>query len=133
MMPTYEQLLAAAKSNPDAADFAALRLAFADSPDYSPYDRPVEGTASRKELSQALRDKDISRALELIVQQLDSMYLDAELHLLAASLYTERDQPDEATYHKKWFESLIKSLHVARTDEISILQRFEPRGGKTRC
>jgi hypothetical protein len=109
-MARYDQLLAEAKRDPETADFTALRMALTESPAYNPYGNPGGGVESRKALGQALQDRDIPKALELIGQKLDSMYLDAEMHLLAASLHKELHQPDEAAYHDLWFNGLMKSL-----------------------
>jgi len=109
-MATYKELLADARLNPDNADFTALRIAYAKSPLYNPYRGPAANLDDRKSLNQALTDKDLPAALELVDRILEGAYLNAEMHALAASLHKDLYHSAEHAYHDAWFNGLMKSL-----------------------
>jgi len=80
----YHQLLAQAKADPKAADFTALRLAFARTDLYDPY-RFIQGTRDmEKFLQDSLKAQDWERTLRYLNTLLELNYVRINLHLTAA-------------------------------------------------
>jgi hypothetical protein len=104
---TYEDLLAIAKSNPEAVDFRELRLAYARSPQYHPYsterwpDRP---------LRELLDEKDTEMAIKAINRRLATYYLDIHAHLAAAYVYRRVGDEARSAHHRKCAKGLLDSI-----------------------
>src|SRR5262249_57195281 len=80
----YQTMLAAAKANPAATDWQALRSAYADRPSFSPYG---EDGADRKTMRAARATHDWPGLLDAASKVIDVKYIDGEAHLAAAVAY----------------------------------------------
>jgi hypothetical protein len=105
--PTYEALLERLKKGDPKVDFAALRLAYAQTPAYSPYnpDRDNRGAMLR-----ALENKNYKEALERAERELKKNYVDVTAHVVAYKAFTGLNDPERAGFHRRVFDGLIKSI-----------------------
>lgn len=103
----YADLLALARQNPDTADFRALRLAYADSPEYNPY--PARHPAEAA-ITATLRENDWMSALPAVLDFLEAHYLDIAAHFTAVRIYNQLNQPDQETYHRTFARRLLNSI-----------------------
>lgn len=112
MKETYEDLLKAAKANPEGADFTKLRMAYVASPLYNPY-RPEE-RSGLAEVAQGLQGKDDEDALKAARAQVESLleanYLNGEHHLFAAFLCHRLGDKDRERFHQTFMTGLLKSI-----------------------
>jgi len=104
---SYAKLLAAAMADPEAADFAELRLAYAARPDFDPYHLALE---SRQAIEKALGEEPSPAAIEVLDQALAANYVDAEAHMAAALLHEQAGDRAKSDYHKKFARGLILSI-----------------------
>jgi tetratricopeptide (TPR) repeat protein len=102
----YQAMLAAAKANPDAADWQALRFAYADRLSSSPY----PDHKSRKAIQAALKAGDWQEALAAANKALDANYVDGDAHMAAMLAYTKLGQPDEAKREQAIAVAIVKSI-----------------------
>ena len=105
--PTYAELLETARSLGENADFTALRLAYAASDRYDPYDSRCPKCT---EFDEALDFSDPKRALELGVALEDSRFLDAYHHKRLGDLYSLEGNGPKAGYHAGVARALAKSV-----------------------
>jgi hypothetical protein len=106
----YDELSAAARANPTAADFHTLRMAYARSDAYAPYVRERAIRISVEAMSQALRAGDLDGALQAAEDLLASSYLDIEAHMVADYVHTLRGSTTQAAYHRAFAQGLIGAL-----------------------
>jgi hypothetical protein len=104
---TYDDLLTAAQHNPAAADFLALRTAYADSDYYAPYSHNQDHLNA---LNAALPAGDFSGAIDAVRGLLDYNYLDIEAHIAADYVYTQAGEPDKSHYHRTFAKGLIDAI-----------------------
>jgi hypothetical protein len=105
--PSYESLLELVKKGDPAADFKALRLAYADNP---PKDAGgTDPDASRSMLS-AMREKDYAKAIEFAEKIRKSKFVNINAHLVASSAYKEKGNGEKEKFHRYVAEGLIKSI-----------------------
>ena len=104
---TYYDLLAAAQHQPDDADYHALRMAYARSGDYAPYEHDQEHLEA---LRGALHADDLQAALAAIQGLLDHNYLDIEAHMSADFVHTRLDSPARSAYHRAFAKGLIDAI-----------------------
>jgi hypothetical protein len=105
---TYEELLAAAQQNPAEADFHSLRMSFARSPLYNPYDRDSQ---SLNTLREAMVARDYDTALGALHKLLDGCYVHIEAHITADYIYTVLGDPAKASYHRAFARGLLDSIY----------------------
>ena len=105
--PTYEALLERVKKNDQSVDFKELRLAYTDTPDYSPYGGDA---AARKNMFEALKAKEYDKSLANATAILKSNYLDIMGHFGSFVAQRELGHADLAAYHKSVFEGLLNSI-----------------------
>jgi len=138
---TYENLLAAAKRDPDAADFTALRLAAARSSGPGP-DALDRGELAS--LERAVEEEGWLAAIGSIDRLLAASYLDIETHATAVIVYERAGDKERADRHGRFMKGLLESIvdsgegHSFETafavtcvrEEYAILSAlgFEPRG-----
>jgi hypothetical protein len=106
----YQAMLAAAKADPAAVDWQALRFAFADRPSYSPYGDLVSRAAMRK----AGGASDWEGLLAAANKLLAANYVDGEAHLSAAAAYAKLGKPDEAARERDIATAIFKSIMRGR-------------------
>lgn len=104
---TFSDLLAAAQHDPAAADYLALRMAYAASEDYAPYSHDQEHLDL---LRAALPAGDLSGAVDAIRGLLDYNYLDIEAHMAADYVYTQAQEPEKSSYHRTFAKGLIDAI-----------------------
>jgi len=103
----YAELLRAAKRDPASADYTALRLAYARSPDYNPL---LGGEAAHGEVLRAMNASDWAAALSRAQGLLDQYWLDGTLHVLASRAARETGDAPLAAMHASVSEGLARSL-----------------------
>lgn len=104
---SYEELLAKVKKQDASADFTALRLAYTETKDYSPY---AGDRAARKNMFAAIQAKEFAKALELSDALLKTNYVDANAHFGAFVAHRELGHPEQSAYHKWVVQGLMKSI-----------------------
>ncbi len=112
MKGTYEELLEAAKADPEEADFTRLRMAYADSPQYNPYRRADQmGAAKIAQALQGEHDADDAKAARAEIERLlEADYLNADHHLFAAYVCHQLGDEDGERFHQTFMMGLLKSV-----------------------
>jgi hypothetical protein len=104
---TYHDLLAAAKADPNGADFHTLRMAYTRSDTYNPYAQDAENVGK---LQAALQSRQMDTALEALTSLLERNYLDIEAHMAADYIHTMLEQHPQAAYHRAWATGLLRAI-----------------------
>jgi hypothetical protein len=104
---TYEALLEKVKKNDPSVDFKELRLGYTDTREYSPY---VGDSMARKNMFEALKQKDYDKTLANATTMLGSNYLDIMGHFGAFVAHRELGHADLSVYHRWVFEGLLNSI-----------------------
>lgn len=105
--PTYESLLEKVKKSDPAADFTALRLAYADDP---PKDSKRADSDTSKAMFSANRSRKYDQAIESAEKVLKGKFVDINAHLILATAYKEKKAPEKEKFHRYVAEGLIKSI-----------------------
>lgn len=108
----YATLLAAAQADPVNADFHALRMAYARSEGYAPYNHHPDEVLA---LNAALRDGELDQARAAVDALLAFNYLDIEAHMAADYLCTQREDHAGAAYHRAWARGLLAAILATGT------------------
>jgi hypothetical protein len=87
----YQALLAQAKANPGAADWQALRFAYAARPSFQVFAQ----SAAKRSMFQAAEKGDCGAALPAAEAVIAERYIDADAHMVAA--FCEENDGDPAT------------------------------------
>lgn len=104
---TFATLLDRAKRGDATLDFQALRMAYTDTPEYSPYGSDRD---SRQKMFAALSANEYPNALEFAQTILAKNFLDLNGHFGAFISHRELGHTDDAARHKFLFEGLIHSI-----------------------
>jgi hypothetical protein len=104
----YADLLEKVKSQDPKADFAALRMAYTETPAYNPYD--FEQRDNQQAMRAAMKKKEYEKAVEYVEKVLAKNYLDIEAHYIAARALTELKKEDRAKYHRWVANGLVESI-----------------------
>lgn len=102
----YQAMLAAAKADPAATDWQALRFAYADQPSFSPYGEHGD----RKALGAARAAGDWQALLAAANSVLDVNYVDGEAHLAAAIALSQLGKANEAERERTIAVAIFKSM-----------------------
>jgi hypothetical protein len=105
--PTYAALLERATQSDATVDFKELRMAFTETPDYSPYGGDRE---ARRNMFAALNAKEYEQALEPAGKILAKNYVDLNAHFVSYVANRELGRTERATFHKFMFDGLMKSI-----------------------
>jgi hypothetical protein len=105
--PSYESLLELVKKGDPAADFKALRLAYADNP---PKDAGGTDPDVSRSMFSAMREKNYAKAIESAEKIMKSEFVDINAHLVASSAYKEKGNGEKEKFHRYVAEGLIKSI-----------------------
>ena len=105
--PTYESLLEKVKKSDPAADFTALRLAYADNP---PKDSEDTDSDTNKAMFSALRSKKYDQAAEHAQKILKGNFVDINAHYVLSVAYREKKDLEKEKFHRYVAEGLIKSI-----------------------
>lgn len=103
----YETLLEKVKKQDPAVDFTALRLAYTETEQYSPYGGDKE---SRKAMFAALNAKQYETALAASEKLLAANYVDMNAHFGAYVSNRELGHTEKSEFHKYVFQHLLKSV-----------------------
>lgn len=103
----YATLLERAKKGDATLDFQALRLAYTDTSEYSPYGSDRD---SRQKMFAALSASEYANALEFAKKILAQNFLDLNGHFGAFVAHRELGHADDAAHHRFLFEGLIHSI-----------------------
>jgi hypothetical protein len=102
----YQTMLEAARSDPAATDWQALRFAYADRPSFS----PVAANDGRKAMREARGARDWQALLAAANKVLDVAYVDGEAHMEAALAYDKLGKPDDAKREQMIAVGVFKSM-----------------------
>ena len=104
---SYESLLERVKKGDPAADFTALRLAYADNP---PKDAGGTDPDASQSMFSAMREKKYGKAIEYAEKILKGKFVDINAHLVASVAYKEKGDPEKEKFHRYVADGLIKSI-----------------------
>jgi hypothetical protein len=104
---SYEELVARLQSGDTAIDFQALRFAYAETPDFDPYARPV---VDRRDLIRAINSGRLGDALGLANTILAKNYTDMDAHYASFLVYDQRGDTARAEFHRAVVQGLMKSF-----------------------
>lgn len=102
----YRTMLAAAKANPEGADWQALRFAYADRPSFS----MLATDDGRRAIHAAYAAHDWQGVLTAAAKVLDIDYVDGEAHLASSIAYGELGKADDAAREQKIAVAIFKSM-----------------------
>jgi hypothetical protein len=102
----YQAMLAAAKSDPAATDWQALRFAYAERPSFSLF----AANDGLKAIHQALAAGDWQGLLDAANKMFDIDYVDGEAHLAAAAAYVRLGKSDDARREHAIAMGIFKSM-----------------------
>jgi hypothetical protein len=105
--PSYESLLERVRKSDPAADFTALRLAYADAP---PKDAGETDPDASRSMYSAMREKNYGKAIEYAEKIMKGKFVDINAHLVASAAYKEKGNAEKEKFHRYVFEGLIKSI-----------------------
>ncbi len=100
----YKQLVERAKKNDSTLDYMELIAAYWDI--YS----ALPKAPNRDEMTQAFKDKNYRRAVELAEVVLDTEFQNRGLHTAMANAYKELGETAKAEQHRAWAEKLFDAL-----------------------
>jgi len=103
----YLFLVGRIKSGDKTVDFRQMRLAYADSPDYS--QRP-DTTEKKKSMMEALRAKDFDGAVKNAEAVLGGDYVDMDAHFAEYIAFRELKDQEKADFHQFVLKGLLKSI-----------------------
>jgi hypothetical protein len=105
--PKYEELLAKLKGGDTKIDYKALRLAYAQTKDASPYG---SGGDVRVAMNKALTAKNYKDAIKSADAILKDDYVNPYAHLAEAIAYSELKDNEKYEFHKAVYLGLINSI-----------------------
>lgn len=105
--PSYATLLERAKKSDATVDFKELRLAYTETPEYSPYGSDRE---ARRNMFASLNAKEFEQALEPAGKILAKNFVDLNAHFVSYVANRELGRSEKATFHKFMFDGLMKSI-----------------------
>jgi hypothetical protein len=104
---SYEALLEKVKKQDPTVDFKALRFAYTETKQYSPYGGDSE---NRKAMFEALKAEEYDKALASSEKLLASNDLDINAHFVAFAANRHLGRSEKVDYHKYVFQNLLKSI-----------------------
>ena len=105
--PTYESMVERTKAGDKTVDFRSLRLAYADSPNYS--NRP-DVSKQKRSMSAALKNRDFDKAIENADAVLASNFVDIDAHFVEYIAHRELKHEEASEFHKAIAQGLLKSI-----------------------
>ena len=104
---SYRSLVERIKSGDKTVDFRQMRLAYADSPDYS---QGPDTTEKKKSMMEALRAKDFDGAVKNAEAVLAGDNVDMDAHYVDYVAYRELKDQEKADFHQFVLKGLLKSI-----------------------
>jgi hypothetical protein len=105
--PTYGALLERARKSDATVDFRELRLAYTETPDYSPYGGDRD---TRQKMFAALNAKEFDQAVASAEKILAKNFVEINAHFVAYVANREAGHAEKATFHKFMFDGLVQSI-----------------------
>jgi hypothetical protein len=105
--PKYAALLDRVKKSDATVDFKELRLAYTETPDYSPYGGDRD---TRQKMFAALNAREFDQAVESAEKILAKNFVEINAHFVAYVARRELGQAEKSTFHKFMFDGLVKSI-----------------------
>ena len=105
--PSYAALLERARKSDATVDFKEMRMAFTETPDYSPYGGDRE---TRKQMFAALNAKQFDQAVESAGKILAKNFVETNAHFVSYVAHRELGHAEKSTFHKFMFDGLVKSI-----------------------
>ena len=115
----YKELLEKAKKG-EAVDFREMRLAFFETPEYS----PLTGMFDYRALNGALGQGDYPGAIKAAEAVLERNFVDLNAHMVAYIAHRETKNEEKAKYHRTIADGLLESIK-ATGDGKSVATAFE--------
>lgn len=109
---SYDSLLARLHAGDLTVDYLSLRLAYAASPHYEPYDF---GTDSKTAMRAAFASNDCENALPVADSILSRKYVDIEAHIVVAECMKRRGETEKARRHSTIAHGLLESIRTYAT------------------
>lgn len=103
----YADMLEAAKLNPETVDFKELRISYAKSVEYNPYNLYID---TYKSIANTIHEKDLAIAIKEIDRLLETCYLDIDAHAISSSIYKRMGDEAKSTYHLKFVKGILNSI-----------------------
>ena len=118
----YQDLLAKLKGGDTSIDFTKLRMAFAETPEYS-----YSGADRDKlnSMSKLLQEKDFKKALKAATEILDKEYVNANAHFVAYQANKGLNDTTKADFHKAVLIGLLTAIKNGN-DGLSAKTPFRP-------
>lgn len=104
---TYEALVERVKRGDQSVDFLELRLAYAESPNYS---KGTDTDRQKKAMTTALNGKDFASAIKNADIVLASNYVDMDAHYAEYIANNEIGKRELAEFHKFVLQGLLRSI-----------------------
>lgn len=104
----YQSLLAAARQDPTTADFTALRMALAESPDFNPY--LIADSEKIEALRAAVGREDHAEVIHLGEALLEEDYLRLQYHLVVGFAHHQVGNTEQADYHHTFLKGVLESI-----------------------
>jgi hypothetical protein len=105
--PKYAALLDRVKKSDATVDFKELRLAYTETPDYSPYGGDRD---TRQKMFAALNAREFDQAVESAEKILAKNFVEINAHFVAYVARRELGHAEKSTFHKFMFDGLVKSI-----------------------
>jgi hypothetical protein len=105
--PSFATLLERVKKSDATVDFKELRMAYTETPDYSPYGGDRE---TRKIMFAALNAKEFDHAVESAEKILAKNFVEINAHFVSYVANRELGRAEKSTFHKFMFDGLVKSI-----------------------
>jgi len=105
---SYESMVGRLKQFDRTVDFTALRQAYTQSPDYSPYGGGTD--KAHGAMFQAFGKKQYDKAIKEAEKVLKEYYLDIDAHIICQLAFAETGKRERADYHQFVSEGLVQSI-----------------------
>lgn len=106
-IPDYQTLLKRVMSFDYTVDFKALRLSYAETADYKPYD---DDKVKKDEMFEALRNKDYEKAAAAAQAVLGKKFVDIEAHFVCSIAFREVKNAGQYAFHRFVMKGLVDSI-----------------------
>lgn len=105
--PSFAALLERVKRSDPKVDFKELRMAYTETPAYSPYGGDRD---TRQKMFAALNAKEFDQAIESAEKILAKNFVEINAHFVSYVAQRELSHVEKAAFHKFMFDGLVKSI-----------------------
>jgi uncharacterized protein DUF4919 len=102
----YDAMLEQAKKGEGTVDYKALRFAYFETPDFSPF----VGMSVYRSLWGVLNQGNWAEAIKQAEAVLEKNYVDVNAHMVAFIAHHEQGNEEKAKHHRRWAEGLLESV-----------------------